>query len=198
MSDAIFPTLPGLTFSVTRRPEFKTVVNIAASGRESRIAQWSSPLWHYELIYSVLRDGAVIPALPELQALQGFYLARQGRFDTFLFLDPDDSIVAGQRFGTGDGSTTSYQLVRSNAGFIEPVNGIISPPAITISGSATTAFGWTTSGLITFASAPAAGAALVWSGTFYRRCRFETDDLAFEKFMAGLWVVKSLKMVTVK
>ena len=48
-------------------------------------------------------------------------------------------------------------------------------------------------GLVTFATAPASGAALAWTGYFGFLCRFDGDDLDFEQFMANLWKVDSLK-----
>lgn len=193
MSDAIYPTLPGLTFDVTRSPEFKTVVNTAVSGRESRISQWSAPRWHYELIYEILRD-----SYGELEELAGFFLSRQGSFDDFLFADPDDAPVSDQLFGGGDGATTAFQVVRTYGGFVEPVRGLTSAPVVSVGGVVTADFTWTTDGLVTFASPPAAGALLRWSGPFLRRVRFDGDQMDLTKFMGRLWEAKSVKLVSVK
>lgn len=194
MSDAIFPVTPGLTFPVKKSPEFSTIINTADGGGESRIAKWSAPKWHYELIYEFLRDGS---AYLEQQQLLGFFLARQGKFDSFLFFDPTDNKVSNQVFGVGDGTTTQFQLVRNFGGaFVEPVRGITAAPTITEAGNATTAFTWVPSGLVTFTSAPAAGAVLAWSGVFFFRLRFDMDKADFEQFMSGLWEVKSLQLVT--
>ena len=46
---------------------------------------------------------------------------------------------------------------------------------------------------MTFASAPASGAALTWSGKFGFLCRFDADDLDFEQFMANLWKADGVK-----
>ncbi len=48
-------------------------------------------------------------------------------------------------------------------------------------------------GAITFAAAPASGAALAWTGCFAFLCRFDGDDLDFEQFMANLWKADSVK-----
>ena len=53
-------------------------------------------------------------------------------------------------------------------------------------------------GLVTFAAAPIAGAALTWSGSFYWRCRFVLDQLDFAKFAYRLWNLRTCKFVTVK
>ena len=51
----------------------------------------------------------------------GFFLQLQGQFGTFLYTDPDDNAVTGQAFATGDGATTSFTMMRSLGGFLEPV-----------------------------------------------------------------------------
>lgn len=52
-------------------------------------------------------------------------------------------------------------------------------------------------GLVTFAAAPRSGAQLLWSGSFYRRVRFERDDLSLERILAGLWG-GGLQLISVK
>ena len=49
MSNAIFPTLPGLKWGTTRTPQWSTQVQQASSGREMRAAFWSYPRWKYSL-----------------------------------------------------------------------------------------------------------------------------------------------------
>ena len=52
----IFPTLPGLAWSVTKTPTFQTRIQRAASGRESRALDYPYPLWQFALVYDFLRD----------------------------------------------------------------------------------------------------------------------------------------------
>ena len=51
-------------------------------------------------------------------------------------------------------------------------------------------------GAITFASAPAGGAALTWTGPYYWPCQFDDDALAASKFMGGLWEAKKVSFTT--
>jgi len=118
MATNVLPSLAGLGFNVTRTPVWDTTVQQAISGKETRVARQTYPRWKWELTYSVLRSGA---AYGELQQLAGFFNALQGMFDTFLYQDADDNRVTGQGIGTGDGVTTTFQLVRSFGGFAEPV-----------------------------------------------------------------------------
>jgi uncharacterized protein (TIGR02217 family) len=117
MSNAVFPTLPGLAWGVTKTPIWSTKVQRAASGRELRASYYSYPLWKFQLNYEVLRANA----LAELQTLVGFFNARQGSFDTFLYEDRDDKSVTDQAFGIATPAQSQYQLVRDFGGYVEPV-----------------------------------------------------------------------------
>src|SRR5690242_7312114 len=125
---AIFPTLPGLGWSVTKTPRFTGRIQSAISGRELRVLDQTNPIWTWTLTYSLLRDkwdarAATGPGIgyDELRTLAGFFLQQQGTFRPFLFDDPTDNTVADQVLGTGDGSTRAFQLVRSMGGFAEPI-----------------------------------------------------------------------------
>lgn len=195
MSNLVFPTLPGLTFGVTKTPTWSTRVQTAVSGKELRAAFWSLPIWQYTLVYEFLHADS----RAELQTLLGFFNARQGKFDSFLFNDPDDNTVTGQSFGTGDGATTAFQLVRTLGGVTEPVKDLNGAAQIYKAG-VLQGSGYTVSstGLVTFTTAPTAGAALTWSGSYYWRVRFDMDALEVSKFMALLWDAKTVKFVGVK
>lgn len=196
MSNSIFPSLPGLSWNVVRQPVWNTVVQTAASGREYRAAMWTYPKWSYKLSYEVLRGRS---ALPEMQTLAAFFNGHRGSWDSWLFRDPDDYLVANQNFGTGNGSNKAFQLVRAFGGYIEPV---FEPGAYTVylNGAAQTLNTHYTqsNGLITFVTAPASGAMLSWSGTFYWRCRFVQDQLEFNQFMRQLWELSRVEFITVR
>jgi hypothetical protein len=130
MSSAVYPTLPGLTFGVQRNVVAPPVtVKTTPSQREYRARDATLPRYRYVLGYEFLRSDAV---LAELQALVGFFNARGGSFDDFLFLDPDDNTATANAFGIGDGTTTAYQLLRSYGAFAEPVRDLNGAPTITI------------------------------------------------------------------
>ncbi len=198
MSNAVYPTLPGLMFPVERVPKFKTLVKSTPSGREYRGAQMTSPLYTYNLQYEFLRDTS---SIQELRTLVGFFNARQGSFDTFLFSDPDDSSVTAQLFGTGDGATTQFQLLRSYGGNVEPVYDLNGAPTIYVNGVARTAgtdYTINSTGGVTFTVAPGATLPVTWSGAFYWRVRFNTDDMTVSKFMNQLWEAQKVSLITVK
>ncbi len=78
----IFPTLPGLAWSVTKTPTFQTRIQRAASGRELRALDYPYPLWQFALVYDFLRDDPAA-GYDELRTLLGFFMLCQGAFAHF-------------------------------------------------------------------------------------------------------------------
>jgi hypothetical protein len=108
----VFPALPGLAWSVTKTPTFQTRIQRAVSGRELRALDYPYPLWQFTLVFDFLRDNPTA-GYDELRTLMGFFMLCQGAFGTFLFEDPSDHEIAGQRIGFGDASTAVFQLQRA-------------------------------------------------------------------------------------
>jgi uncharacterized protein (TIGR02217 family) len=200
MSNAVFPiALPGLSVtSPIVAPRFNTKAQGAVSGRETRAAFMQYPLWDITVGYEFLRTSVV---LPELNTLVGFFGARKGSWDSFLILLPEDNACTDMAFATGDGVTRVFQLTRSRGAggfaFSEPVMNVLALTNIKAAGSvvsgATYSIGST--GLVTFITAPANGALLTWTGSYYFRCRFLQDTVEFARFMSNLWDAKKVQMV---
>lgn len=205
MSPPILPSFRFFVYPVKRSPLWKTMHQEAVSGMDNPIPLWSFNRWQYELGIELLVSTSVAfqNALAiEWQALNAFYNQLNGSFGVFQFTDPDDGSVTNQVFGTGDGTTTAFPLIRTMTGaggfqWSEPVFA----PTITnvkINGAPTVLYTLGTQGLVTFNSPPAAASSLTWTGTFNWLCRFDDDTMEFSKFMNGLWEVKSLKFTTIK
>lgn len=194
----IFPLLPGFGFVTSKKPQWNSTISQATSGRERRRMAWSYPLWNFKVGYEVLRDG---PGWRELERLQAFFNAHAGKYAEFFFCDPSDNQVSDQRFGTGDGTVT-FQLSRTigtgNLTFVEPIRGVFNTPTVKVDGAVRSDFAIGPLGRISFATAPAIGAALTWSGNFLFLCRFDQDDLDAQQMMQGLWSQSGLSFVTVK
>lgn len=195
MSNAIFPTLPGLAWAVTKTPEFHTETFTSANLTEQRLSLTPYPVYNITLTYEFLRSDSN----QELQTLIGFFMQRQGSFDNFLYTDPNDNTAGGTgtQIGTGDGATTAFQLVRSLGGFVEPVMNINGTPQIYVGGTLQTpGTDYTISplGMVNFTSAPPSGQAVIWKGSFYYRCRFAEDKLDFENFMYQLHALKKCEL----
>ena len=219
MSTPVFPALAGQGWSVHKKPSFSTLVASHVSGREVRKANYQNPIWEFELVFDGLDSSASGAygglGAASLQNLMGLFLSLGGQVGAFVYYDPTDFAVSNQAFGVGDGTTTSFQLVRSLGGFAEsivaPVTSVTtlsfpggvsvgaSAPAITAAGVAVSSSAYSiANGVVTFTSAPASGAALAWSGYFGFLCRFSDDRLDFEQFMSNLWRVDSLKFRSVR
>jgi uncharacterized protein (TIGR02217 family) len=206
MSTAILPALAGLGFEVTRTPVWDTTVQQVISGKETRIAKQTYPRWKWDLTYNVLRSSA---AFTELQQLAGFFNARQGMFDTFLYADADDYAVTGQQIGTGDGATVNFQLVRSFGGFIEPMlapnlsqafNVYVNGARLMTGVSCSTWGGGSTigPGILTFTSAPASGAVITADFSYYFPVRMNADSVPFALFLSQYYKAKSFSFISVK
>lgn len=195
MSNAIFPTLPGLTWGVTKTPTWSTAIQRARSGVELRGAYYQRPIWKFGLSFEFLRKTV---GYTEFEQLLAFFNARMGAFDSFLFQDPSDYIVTDQPFGVGDGVTRTFALVHTIYGWTEPI-GFSSNEQVHIDGvlqSWPSQFG--ADGVnVTFTTPPGVGAVLTWSGTFYYRVRFEKDMLEFDQFMKDLWQLKKCELMGV-
>lgn len=197
MSNAVFPTLPGLAWSVKRTPRFSTLVQQAASGREVRAALWAYPIYEWALTYDLLRDDAS----NELKTLFGFFLQRQGSFDSFLYDDPNDNAAASQQIGSGNGTTTQFPCIRTYGGFVEPVAYLNGTPAVYVNGVQKTQgsdFTILNNTTVALTVAPPAGQPVTATFSYYFRVRFKEDMGEFENFAAKLWQMKTLTLVGVK
>jgi len=175
------------------------------------------PTWAFEA--DLLATGTQGLATSQLALFQGLYIATNCGASLWLFNDVTDNSVTTANSGmlnvssgaatpmglTGDGSSTQFQLARSIGGLgwdvIQNLNG---SPSIYVNGSLKTPvtdYSVSSTGVVTFTSAPASGATLTWSGDFYFLCRFTEDtldSLAAIGFSssATVWQVGSVKWET--
>jgi hypothetical protein len=121
MATALYPTsLLGLSWDVTKKPKFNNKVAEHVSGKETRTSYWQNPRWEYTVTYEYLPD--IGTGQTDLKTLLGFFLARKGDFDAWLFTDPDDNTVTAGYQTTFDGVTTQFDLVRSfTPEYYEPI-----------------------------------------------------------------------------
>jgi hypothetical protein len=125
MSTPIFPVLSGQSFGVKKKPTMSTIVANHVSGREVRTALYQNPIWQFEMAFDGL-DGSLNGQYPGLgaqsmQSLLGLFLQCGGQFGTFIYYDPTDFQALHQSFGAGNGTTTSFQLLRTLGGYSEEV-----------------------------------------------------------------------------
>ncbi|EMS2242630.1 hypothetical protein C4H34_07155 [Neisseria gonorrhoeae] len=198
MGNAVFPTFPGLKWGRKKTAVWSTGTQKSASGREFRTAYYTYPQWRFSLSFEVLRTKA---SVNELEKLAGFFNARKGSFESFLYEDPADNAVTDQPVGNTVQGVARYQLVRSMGGFIEPVSAVKERPAVKVGGTAL-AYGRdytvTDKGVLVFNTPQPPGRPITWTGGFYFRVRFTSDTVDFENVLGSLWAVKKIEFTSVK
>lgn len=198
MSNAIFPTLAGLSWGVKKTPIWSTNVQTSANGREVRATYFSYPRWKFSLSFEVLRTKR---AVNELEQLAGFFNARRGSFESFLYEDPTDNEVTNQTIAIVEEGKTKYQLLRSYGGFVEPVLAVKGSPSIRVGGVLKTRgrdYSITNMGVLVFVTPQPVGQPITWTGNFYFRVRFVNDTTDFENFIGHLWSAKKIELMSVK
>ncbi len=179
-------------------PRRRTEIVTLASGQEHRNGRWAESRRRYDA-------GLGIRSVDALHAVVAFFEERRGRLYGFRFHDRVDCkscapsgvpSPADMPIGTGDGTTTIFQLVKKYGSGFAPYERPIRKP---VAGSVRVALGGsemtlgagiscdTTTGLLTFAIAPAAGVPVTAGFAFDVPVRFDTDELEFDlsAFEAG-------------
>ncbi|QOG44058.1 DUF2460 domain-containing protein [Neisseria gonorrhoeae] len=198
MGNAVFPEFPGLKWGRKKTAVWSTGTQKSASCREFRTAYYTYPQWRFSLSFEVLRTKA---SVNELEKLAGFFNARKGSFESFLYEDPADNAVTDQPVGNTVQGVARYQLVRSMGGFIEPVSAVKERPAVKVGGTAL-AYGRdytvTDKGVLVFNTPQPPGRPITWTGGFYFRVRFTSDTVDFENVLGSLWAAKKIEFTSVK
>ncbi|PPB79423.1 uncharacterized protein (TIGR02217 family) [Albidovulum inexpectatum] len=188
-------------------PERRTQIVELASGDEERNASWANSRRRYDVAYGIRRAD-------DLAAVVAFFEARNGRLYGFRFKDWADyksclpsqtPSATDQAIGTGDGTTTDFQLVKVYSSGSQTWTRAITKPVagtvrIAIDGSAQ-ASGWavdTTTGLVTFNTAPASGAAITAGFEFEVPVRFDTDTLDVTLDLERLGSITSIPLLEIR
>lgn len=205
MSSFVLPALAGIGWDIVRKPMWKTQIQTAVSGKETRMAYWSYPRYTWEITYNFLRQGVINgTTFTELAQFFGFFNNRAGAFDSFLYEDRDDNAVTGQAIGFGDAVETQFQLVRAFGNYTEPMlapntvsavylDGVAQPSGWSVSG-----WGTDTPGVITFDTPPAAGVVITVDFSYYFPVRFVDDSIDFKNFLAQLYDCQTVSFISVK
>ena len=202
--DVQFPT--NISFGSTGGPSFSTTVVGTDAGWEQRISRWDSARLSWECSHQIW-DRA------RIDALIAFFRARRGKAFGFRFRDWSDYYVGmgfvpgedaisytapagAQKIATGDGATKVFQLAKTyTSGGVTETRKITRPDAATVRvyvGGVQMTAGWTlnaSTGVLAFATAPAAGAVIAWAGKFDVPARFDTDEMkiSIEAVQIGNW-----------
>jgi len=125
----VFPTFAGRGWGIKKRPITRTLIQQADSGAEYRTQRYQYPLYEFDI---------EIPYLTQADSdmLIGFYNQQGGPFQPFYFSADNDNSVSNHAFGTGDGTTTHFQLTKANGSYwSEPIAGVQGTPTIYVNGT---------------------------------------------------------------
>lgn len=199
MTLPVFPTLTGLDWGVERKVVWATNRYASVSGLRTSNPLRTVPVRSWKIQISILRSGTFSgQTLAEMESLTGMYNTCCGAAYPFSYRDDTDSTAVAQVFGTGTGSAKTFQLCRSVGGFVEPVYLPGSPISVYKNGVVQSTSSYTVgpTGVVTFNTAPAAGAVLTWSGSYSWLCRFDDDSLETVQMMPGRYSVSSLSFTS--
>ena len=190
-----FPT--SISRGASGGPERRTEIVTLGSGAEERNSRWADSRRRYNA-------GFGVKSLDDIHAVIRFFEERRGRLHGFRWKDhadfkscpPRQQVTAlDQVLGTGDGTTTSFQLVKAyGSGLRDYVRSISKP----VTGTVTVAVGGVVSanvsvdhmtGLVTFLPGfvPGAGQVVTAGFEFDVPVRFDSDQLRINlaQFAAG-------------
>lgn len=188
-------------------PSRRTQIVELASGDEERNASWADSRRRYDVSYGVRRAD-------DLASVVAFFEARNGRLHGFRFKDWSDykscapsaaPAALDQLIGTGDGATTAFQLAKSYASGAQSWSRAITKPVagtvlIAVNGVVQPT-GWLadySTGIVSFASAPAAGAAIRAGFEFDVPVRFDSDTLDVTLDIERLGSITSIGLVEIR
>lgn len=199
-----FPT--SIAFHSSGGPVRKTEIVALGSGFEERNAVWANSRRRYDAGYGV-------KTLDDLHAVIAFFEARMGRLTGFRFKDfadfksssPGASVSPlDQPLGTGDGATKTFQLAKiytsGPASWTRTIKKLVAGTVRIASAGVEQASGWSvdaTTGLVTFAAPPVAGARLTAGFEFDTPVRFDTDMLSINLANFNAGEIPSIPLVEV-
>ena len=159
-------------------PERATDVVTLASGREERNSRWAHSRRRYNAGYGV-------KSRADMAAVLAFFEERRGRFHSFLWRDGLDHTATDQAIGTGDGVATQFQLTKRYGAdfdpYLRPINKPVAASVVVkVDGVVTDVATDPLTGIVTFDTAPAEGAAITASFSFDVPVRFDIDRLDIE------------------
>lgn len=196
----------GVGFLGLGGPAFSTTVNEGFGGGEQANRNWAQVrgTWTFDLHFK---------SQAYYDAVQAFFLVVGGRADAFRLFDIKDHAATGQSIGTGDGTTTVFQLTKTytsgGRSYVRTISKPITSEVQDFQGNAlpdtvviydngtvqTPGTAWDvdeTTGLITFLTAPLADHLITADFQFHFPVRFMTDELKAQVEPSGVQEGKTL------
>jgi uncharacterized protein (TIGR02217 family) len=212
MSNVFFPVLDGQGKAIpwvveSRAAQWSTQVQRGQGGSEFRIGMWAAPRWKWSVKLPLLRDDVQLAAF---KTLAGFFMARGGMQDSFLFAPMEDAYqigkaqaggwcrLTGVQIGVGDGTQKVFPLVRPYGVQTYPYGRAAEPVqwvdtrnftpvfkvnGVTQAGTTFATFDGATGGVLaTFTTAPGAGLSVTADFEFAYRVRLAADEFSAKWF----------------
>lgn len=163
-------------------PGFRTRIFEAASGEEQRNIEWSRVRGEWSI-------GSGFRHLDVLNTFRDHFYVVQGRAIGWRFKDWGDFRIVNQNIGTGNGATTAFQVYKrySYGGYHydRPIKKIVASSYVVKDNGVTVVEGAgagkfqisTSTGIVTFGTAPVNGHALTITTDFDVPVRFDVDKL---------------------
>ena len=153
----------------TGGPQFSTIVLSSRGGREQRTRLQELSKYQFDISYGIRKK-------EDIDAVRDFFLSAGGRHRIFRFRDLTDYQSVDHEYAIADGISTKYKLGKiykyGEESYFRPIRqplpGVIFNPVGT--------FNYYT-GYVTYASPPAQGTSLKWTGDFDLLVRFDIDEL---------------------
>lgn len=184
-----------IAYGASGGAEFNTTISTTFSGFEQRNVNWQKARGRWDVSTGLKNK-------TDMDTLQAFFRARYGKAYGFRFKDWSDYQGVGQTIGTGNGSNTTFQLTKSYAsGSYAYVRDIKKPVAGTVKiylNGALQSSGFTvdtTTGIVTFSTAPGSGVIVSSDFEFDVPVRFDTDVLSVRADAPGVFVWDSIPIV---
>lgn len=189
-----------ISFGAVGGAQYSTAVTVTDGGFEQRNQNWSQSRGRWDVRHGV-------KSRTQMDTLIAFFRARKGRAEGFRFKDWTDFDAGGvqQTLGTGNGTTTAFQLVKNYvSGTSAYTRTITKPVAGTVKvylDAAEQTSGWTvdtTAGIVTFSVAPGAGAVVSATYQFDVPARFDTDRMEITAHTDRLMAWEEISVVEIR
>lgn len=197
--DQRFPEM--YAYGCVATDDWEVEIVAAKNRREHR----NAPIEHPRRSWDLSTTGRIPD---ERDGIHRWFLAMRGPYHSFAFRDPADYRAARAAIGTGDGSASAFPLVKpytvGSETYLRPLDKPITSTVRVWVNGIELGSGWTvdrTSGIVTFAVAPADGAMIEAECEFDVAVRFVESKLSWRaptRTAEGLlWYCDALSLIEV-
>ena len=183
-----------IAFGSSGGPEFFTSIISSYGGHEQRNVNWSAARARYNVLHAIKNQ-------TQIDELLSFFHARRGKAHAFRFKDWADYKASAQQIGVGDGTNKIFQLSKTYDSYVreitKPVSGSVKIYVNSVLQTSGVAVNSTT-GVVTFTTAPAAAAVITADFEFDVPVRFDVDYLPVSFDAVGLNSIRDIALVEVR